>query len=93
MTSIHESQQLPGRRRSAEGEGGYVLVMMAIMSVLLMLFAGYSVDVGNWNVHRNETQTAAEAAALGGVAFLPDDFPLAQLTAQQVAVNHGFDAL
>ncbi|MFV2040336.1 MAG: pilus assembly protein TadG-related protein, partial [Acidimicrobiales bacterium] len=81
---------LEDRRQGADAEGGYVLVMMAIMFVLLMMFAGYSVDVGNWNVHRNETQTAAEAAALGGVAFLPDDFVTAKLTAEQIAMNHGY---
>jgi len=73
-------------------EGGYVLVTLALLMMLLMMFAGYSVDASNWNLHRNETQTAAEASALGGVAFLPDDFTTAELTALQIASNHGYDS-
>lgn len=83
---------IAARRGATDAEGGYVLVMLSLMFVLLMLFAGYSVDAGNWNLHRNETQTAAEAAALGGVAFLPDDFAGAEATARQIALHHGFDA-
>jgi Flp pilus assembly protein TadG len=82
--------RLARRRSGADHEGGYVLVMLSLMFVLLMLFACYSVDAGNWNLHRNETQTAAEAAALGGVAFLPGDLPNAIITAEQIALHHGY---
>ncbi len=84
--------RLMSRHSGTDPEGGYVLVMMALMFVLLMMFAGYSVDASNWNVERNKTQTAAEAAALAGVAFLPDDFSAAKLTAEQIALLHGFPA-
>ncbi|MGI9622389.1 MAG: pilus assembly protein TadG-related protein [Acidimicrobiales bacterium] len=83
---------MTARRGNHDSEGGYVLVLLTIMFTLLMLFAGYSVDAGNWNLHRNETQTAAEAAALGGVAFLPDDLVSAQATAEQIALHHGYDS-
>ena len=76
---------------AASGDGGYVMVLLALTFTLLLAFAGYSVDAGNWNLHRNETRTAAEAAALGGVAFLPDDFTTAQATAEQIALHHGYD--
>ena len=76
---------------TASGDGGYVMVLLALTFTLLLAFAGYSVDAGNWNLHRNETRTAAEAAALGGVAFLPDDFATAQATAEQIARHHGYD--
>ena len=93
MTSVRSITNLLRHGRDArDPEGGYVLVTMALMATLLMLFAGYSVDAGNWNVQRNKTQTAAEAAALGGVAFLPDDYTTAQLTAERIAMNHGYDA-
>ena len=75
----------------ASGDGGYVMVLLALTFTLLLAFAGYSVDAGNWNLHRNETRTAAEAAALGGVSFLPDDFASAQATAEQIALHHGYD--
>lgn len=83
--------RLDERHRDADSEGGYVLVTLALIFMLLMMFAGYSVDAGNWNLHRNEAQTAAEASALGGVAFLPDDFVTAKLTAEQIAAHHGYD--
>lgn len=84
--------RLARRRSDVDPEGSYVLVMLSLMFVLLMLFAGYSVDAGNWNLHRNETQTAAEAAALGGVAFLPEDLANAMITAEQIALRHGYSS-
>ncbi len=92
MSGIGDLREaLQTRRGPGHAESGYVLVMLALMFTLLMLAAGYSVDAGNWNLHRNETQTAAEAAALGGVAFLPDDYATAVLTAEQIARDHGYD--
>ena len=44
---------------AASGDGGYVMVLLALTFTLLLAFAGYSVDAGNWNLHRNETRTAA----------------------------------
>lgn len=73
------------------GDGGYVMVLLALTFTLLLAFAGYSVDAGNWNLHRNEVRTATEAAALGGVSFLPDDLASAQATAIQIARHHGYD--
>jgi Putative Flp pilus-assembly TadE/G-like len=78
------------RPANRDHERGYVLVILALMSIVLLAFAGYSVDLGNWNVQKNKANTAAEAAALGGVAFLPDDFPRADAIARQIARNHGF---
>ncbi len=78
-------------RRSRQGERGYVLVMLSLCMVLLLAFAGFSVDLGNWNLQRNEVRSVAEAAALGGVAFLPDDFTTARLTAEALAEAQGVD--
>ena len=65
--------------------------MLSLAMVLLLAFAGYSVDLGNWNLQRNEARSVAEAAALGGVAFLPDDFATARVTAEALAEAQGFD--
>ena len=88
---LADESETGGAPDMTAADGGYVMVMLALTITLLLTFAGYSVDAGNWNLHRNEVRTAAEAAALGGVAFLPDDLATAQTTAEQIARLHGFD--
>ena len=48
MTSPPPSH-LSVRPASRPRERGYVLVILALMSTVLLAFAGYSVDLGNWN--------------------------------------------
>ncbi len=90
MIASTSQEAQPTAPQAAPRDGGYVLVMLAMLSVVLIAFAGYSVDVGNWGVHRNKAATVSEAAALGGVAFLPDDFATAKATAEQIALDQGF---
>lgn len=90
-TGTVEAGRAPSPRRRSDGERGFVLVMVSLLMTLLLAFAGYSVDLGNWNLHRNDIRSAAEAAALGGVAFLPDDFATAKITAEAVAAAQGID--
>ncbi|MFN3218745.1 MAG: pilus assembly protein TadG-related protein [Acidimicrobiales bacterium] len=89
--TAHRAPSLPPHRGGDDSERGYVMVMLSLSMVLLLAFAGYSVDLGNWNLQRNEVRTVAEAAALGGVAFLPDDFATAKVTAEALAEAQGFD--
>ncbi len=55
-----------GRRR----ESGQVLPLIAICLTAIMGFAGMSVDVGYWEYHQREQQSAADAAALGAAQQL-----------------------
>jgi Flp pilus assembly protein TadG len=46
------------------GEQGAVMVMVAIALPVLILFASFAIDVGNWFVHARHLQTQADAGAL-----------------------------
>ncbi|MCB0993995.1 MAG: hypothetical protein KDB21_02810 [Acidimicrobiales bacterium] len=72
-------------------EGGFVAVWLAIMATILIVTVGFAVDLGNWKLTGGRAQGAAEAAALAGVTFLPDDPATAEAIARQVALDHGYD--
>ena len=64
MKAVHTARQLAGDER------GGVLVMVALWLPILVLFAIFVVDVGNWFVHKRHLQMQADAGALaGGDAF------------------------
>ncbi len=63
-------------------EGGYVAPMTALLLVPLMLFSALAIDVGAWYVRADQAQKTADAAALAGTVWLPD-----QSTAVEVAVD------
>lgn len=77
----------PGLDRRSES--GYVLPMTALLLVPLMIFAALVVDIGAWYVRADQAQRTADAAALAGTVWLPDDV-LAVQVAQDVAARNGF---
>lgn len=70
-------------------EGGYVLVMFALLLVPLLLMAGFAVDVGGWYSRASDIRRAADAAALAGVVWLPD-VEKAETAALAAAAKNGF---
>lgn len=80
------------RVRPPVRDRGFVLAWLATMMVTLLGFAGFAVDLGHWYLTAGRAQNAADAAALGGVVFLPSDLPTARSVATELAVGHGFDA-
>lgn len=76
--------------KAAEREGGYVLVMFALLLIPLLLFVGFSVDVGSWYNRASDMQKAADAASLAGVVWLPDEAKARQV-ALETAKKNGFD--
>jgi hypothetical protein len=52
--------------RSARGDAGAVLVMVAITLPVLIGACGLVIDVGNWFAHKRHLQTQADAGALAG---------------------------
>ncbi|NNE94882.1 MAG: hypothetical protein HKN24_02535, partial [Acidimicrobiales bacterium] len=80
----------PVRRVDENGESGYVLATTALLLIPLMIFAAFAVDVGSWYVEADEAQRAADAAALGGVVWMPD-FTRATTAARDIARDNGFD--
>ena len=78
------------RRTRLKGERGYVLIMSALLMLPLLAFAGFAIDVGAWYVHANRMQRAADAAALAGVVWMPND-ERAETVALDTAKANGFD--
>ncbi len=78
------------RRDVHRDERGLAIVWTALLLVVMLGMAAFAVDVANWYVHAQKAQRAADAAALGGVVFMPDGFTTAQSVAQTSAAGNGF---
>ena len=79
-------------RRRRASEAGYAAVMVAIIVPTIAIgCAAIAVDVGSWYVQVEKVQKAADAAALGGVPYLPQDFASADARAKEIAKRNGFD--
>ncbi|MET1059024.1 MAG: pilus assembly protein TadG-related protein [Nocardioides sp.] len=75
-------------RRDEKGAAAIIAIM-----VVAFLFAGLaalSVDVGQAYSQIGRAQKAADAAALAGVTYMPQDFASASATALDVAARNGF---
>jgi hypothetical protein len=79
----------PPRRRRIRGERGYVLALTALLIIPLLGVTGLAVDLGAWYARAAQIQRAADAAALAGVVYLPDE-SAARLRAREVAAQNGF---
>jgi hypothetical protein len=80
--------------RQEAQEDGFVLVLAAIMLTVLLGIAGFSVDLGNWYLHIERARAAADAAALAGAVYLPDEPDTAKAEAKKtLASNHVPSAL
>jgi Flp pilus assembly protein TadG len=77
------------RRRT---EAGYVAILVALLaSVVFLGMAAMGVDTARWYVEAEQVQKAADAAALAGVTYMPNDFTNAATTAKTVAKRNGYD--
>src|SRR5689334_5944994 len=59
--------------KSARDERGVVVVWMAIMIVVFLGVAAFSVDIAYWHLVQGRQQRAADAAALAGAVSWPGD--------------------
>jgi hypothetical protein len=73
-------------------ERGFVLAWMAVMMVVLLSMAGLALDLAHWYVVANKAQKAADAAALAGAVYLPENTAGGISTAVAIAGNNGFTA-
>ena len=55
-----------------DGEHGFVAVFIALMLVIMLIFAAFTVDFGSWYTRSAEIKRAADAAALAGVVWMPE---------------------
>ncbi|MDZ7732530.1 MAG: pilus assembly protein TadG-related protein [Acidimicrobiia bacterium] len=76
--------------RSAEGDGGYVIAMAALLIVPLLAFVGFATDFGSWYAQGTQIQRAADAAALAGVVYMPE-FDDARDAALEAAEKNGYE--
>jgi Flp pilus assembly protein TadG len=83
-----------GRRRAARArEAGYVAILVAILVPTVFLgLAATAVDTARWYLEMERVQEAADAAALAGVPFLPQDLSSARTRAFEVAKRNGYDS-
>jgi hypothetical protein len=76
--------------RAAEGQRGAALIWLAFMMTFLIGAAAFAVDLGWLYVNSSRVQRAADAAALGGVTYMPSFPALAQSTAVDVGGANGY---
>lgn len=77
-------------RFAPQAESGVVAAWFALMLTVLLAMAGFATDMAYWYLVASRAQNAADAAALGGVAFLPGESAEAMSTATKVARTNGF---
>ena len=84
-------RQLRRIRSLADAEDGAVAVLVALLlPVVLLGMAAVAVDISWWYVKSAQVQKAADAAALAGVTYMPQDFASATSTAKATARSNGY---
>jgi len=76
----------------ARDERGVVAVWVAICIVVFFAFAGWAVDFSHWNNEKANMQKAADAAALAGAVYLPDNPSAAIAAAKDLARQNGYSS-
>lgn len=69
---------------------GAVAILTAVLIPVLILLTALAVDLGRWYVEAARVQKAADAAALGGVTYMPNNYSSAQTTAGDVSADNGY---
>ncbi len=90
---------VPRARLRRASEAGYAAIMVALIVPTIGIgCAAVAVDTGGWYVEMQMVQKAADAAALAGVPYLPQDLPSARARrardrrAQRVR-QHGYNTV
>jgi hypothetical protein len=63
---------------------------MALFMFILLVFAGFAVDLTNWYLNAERVQRAADAGAHAGVVFLPADLTNATAKARAETAKNGY---
>lgn len=78
------------RRRDERGYAGVVVALF--VSLLMLPLCAVAIDLGRIHLEGQRLQNAADAAAMAGVTFLPDDFAKARDAAIEAARRNGYPA-
>lgn len=91
LSAVDESQTVTRKRWALKrrDERGWVMVWFGLMLTVLLGFAGFSVDLGNWYLHVQKAQRAADAAALAGDVYMPNDPNTAIAIAKETLRRNG----
>ena len=81
---------MSARDTSRRGEHGFFLIWVALMMSTLLGVSALAVEWNHLEQVGTRMQKAADAGALGGVVFMPDDFEKAEEVALEVATKNGF---
>ncbi len=81
-------ERLQTRVRENSEDGGFVIGILALILMVLLVFAGFAVDVGAWYARSSQVQRAADAASLAGVVWMPD-LNEARIHARAAAARNG----
>lgn len=90
MASMESLQQKRTQKHKVKNERGVVMIWFALMLLMILGMAGLAVDISNWWLQADRLQRAADAAAHGGVTFLPGDLTTARSVARSVAGDNEF---
>ncbi len=74
-------------RPTSVKEGGYALIMTALLMIPLLAFAAIGVDVGVWYLQAQKNQRVADSAALAGVVWLPNEAKARQVAFEAIEKN------
>ena len=80
------------RQRLGVEESGAVLILTAFLLTIFMGMAAFAIDFGWLYVNGIRIQHGADAAALAGVVYEPDDQAQAYAQAIAAAAENGYDA-
>lgn len=79
------------RDAGPDAERGAILVISTFLLTMMIALAGFAVDFTRWSREGTMEQRAADAAALAGAVYMPDNFNGARTAALSVAKKNGFE--
>ncbi|HEX2737528.1 MAG TPA: pilus assembly protein TadG-related protein, partial [Acidimicrobiia bacterium] len=90
VTGSRRRQPPPPRARD-NSEHGFILVWFAFMLTALLSVTALAIESNHWAHESRRVQKAADAAALGGSVFMPQNLGnIAYTTARALATENGF---
>ncbi|MBS1847630.1 MAG: Tad domain-containing protein [Actinobacteria bacterium] len=91
QAKIPTARRLDGLTRASTrvdaDDGGYVFIMVALLIIPIMAFSALAVDVSSWYSRATELQRSADAGALAGVVWMPNQTSANTASANNLTTN------
>lgn len=98
MRGPMRTPQVMGRLQTSAPDGGAIAIIVALVSVVLLGFAAFAVDISRWYVELQRLQKTADAAALAAAPYMPETlsdnappFDKATTAARELIAKNGYD--